>query len=148
MHYYWRGVKLDSKLPESVMTFKPLIGNIRYAISLINEAYRLIGFDFEMCIVRDVEYGEGYNLLVRGPQKWIERNGLSKVWSDKARIFWYLRTYFVYNLLLEMPTVNADPETLERLRVIRYTLDMLVSLIDMPIEDLAKNKKHLRVREE
>ena len=44
-----------------------------------------------------------------------------------------------------MPTVNADPETLKRLRTIRYTLDMLVSLVDMPVETLAKNKRHLRV---
>ena len=147
MKYYWRGVQLDDKLPESVMTFKPLVGNIRYTISLINEAYRIMGFDFEMCIVRDEEYGEGYNLIVRGPQKWIERNHLCKVWSDKAHLMWYLRTHFVYNLFLEMPRVNGAPEELKRLRTIRYTLDMLVSLIDMPVEDLAKNKKHLRVVE-
>lgn len=145
MYYSWRGVKLDDKLPESVMSFKPLIGTIRYAISLINEAYKLLDIDFEMCIVRDEEYGEGYNLIVRGPQQWIERNHLGKVWSDKAHVFWYLRTHFVYHLFLEMPTVNADPETLKRLRTIRYTLDMLTSLVDMPVETLAKNKRHLRV---
>lgn len=37
---------------------------------------------------------------------------------------------------------------LKRLRTIRYILDMLTSLIDMPVDTLAKNKKHLRVFED
>lgn len=141
MYYEWKGINIGM-IPESILSGKAVLPNIRYAISLINDAYRLMHIDLGLVIAKDWEYGNGYKLCCKNKPNFMKDE--KYLWGDKAQIFWHLRNKFFYFCIKDIDDFFNKHGVNHELSLIKVKLDMLDNIIDKPDYEFNKEIKKLR----